>query len=60
MHIYRDALFSKQKSIMGNTCAQIFTDREGFAYVQPMQSKSQAGEALNVVTRDSGVLNTLI
>ena len=44
----------------GNTCAQIFTDREVFLYVHPMQSKSQYGETLNVVTRDIGIPNTLI
>ena len=32
--------------------------REGFVYAYPMQSKSQGGEALNVVTRDIGVSNT--
>ena len=45
---------------MGNTCAQIFMDGEGFVYVHPMKSKSQAGEYLNVVTRYNGVPNTLI
>ena len=34
--------------------------REGFVFAYPMQSKSQGGEALNVVTRDIGVPNTLI
>ena len=48
MRIYTDKLFEKQKSIIGNTCAQIFTDGEGFVYVRPM---SQYGEALNAVTR---------
>ena len=57
---YRDALFANNKSIIGNICAQIFTDGEGFIYVNPMESKSQAGEYLNVVTRDIGVPNTLI
>ena len=33
---------------------------EGFIYVHPMRSKSQAVESLNVVTRDIGVPNTLI
>ena len=55
-----DTLFVKQKYIIGDTYAKIFTDREGFVYFHPMQSKSQAGEALNVVTRDIAVPNTLI
>ena len=32
---YTYTLFSKQKYIIGNTCAQILTDREGFVYVHP-------------------------
>ena len=57
---YTDKLFAKKKSIIGNTCAQIFTDVEGFVYVYPMRSKSQSGEDFNVATRDIGVPNTLI
>ena len=55
-----DTLFAKYKYIIGNTCSHIFTDREGFIYVHPMVSKSQSGEALNVVTRGIVVPNTLI
>ena len=57
---YTDTLFSKQKSIIGNTCAQIFTDRKGFTYVHPIKSKAQASEALHKVTFDVGVPNTMI
>ena len=57
---YTDKLFVKNNSIIGNTCAQIFAYGEGFVYVQPMKSKSQSGEDLNVVTRDIGVPNNLI
>ena len=57
---YTDTLFSKQKSIIGNTCAQMFTDGKGFTYVHPMRSKAQAGEALHKVTIDVGVPNTMI
>ena len=57
---YMDTLFSKQKSIIGNTCARIFTDGKGFTYVHPMKSKDQAGEALHKVTIDVGVPNTMI
>ena len=55
-----DTLFANQKYIIGNTCAQIFTDGEVFVFVHLMQSKIQAGEDFNVVTRDVVVLNTLI
>ena len=53
-------LFAKQKYIIGNTCANIFTDREGLVYVHPMRFKAQAGEAYNEMTRDIGVPDTLI
>ena len=57
---YTDTLFSKQKSIIGNTCAQMFIDGKGFTYVHPMKSKAQADEALHKVTIDIGVPNTMI
>ena len=57
---YTYILFAKEKYIIGTTCAQIFTDGEGFVYVQPVRYKSQAGEDLNVITRDIEVPNTLI
>ena len=55
-----DKFFANQKYIILNTCAQIFTEREGFVYLHSMKSKSQAVEALNVTTRNIGVPNTLI
>ena len=55
-----DELFAKHKYIIENTCAQTFTDGEGFVYIHPMQSKSQSGEDLNIVIKDIGVPNTLI
>ena len=39
---YIDTLFVKHKSIVGYTCAQIFTDGE-FVKIIPMRSKSEAG-----------------
>lgn len=53
--IYTDTLFAKEKSISGNKCAQIFTDGSGFVFVYPMKLKSEAGDAMNVMTRDIGV-----
>jgi hypothetical protein len=38
----------------------MFTDGDGFAYMHPMKSKSQAGEALNKVTLNVGVPNCII
>ena len=54
---YTYTLFSKQKSTIGNTCAQMFTDGKGFTYAHPMKSKVQAGDALQKVTIDVGVPN---
>ena len=36
------------------------TDAEGFVYIHPMKSKSQAGEALSKVTMDIGIPNCII
>ena len=58
--MWTDTLFAKEKSLLGHTCAQIFTDGEGFVYVHPMTTKAHAGDALNCVTRDIGIPNTLI
>ena len=60
MRIYTDTLFENHESIIGNTCAQIFTGGKFFVYVHFIRSKSQAVKALNVVTRYVGVPNTLI
>ena len=57
---YTDTLFAKCKSVVGNTCAQMFTDGNSFAYVHPMKTKASAGEALQKITKDVGVPNTLI
>ena len=57
---YTDMLFSKNKSIIGNTCDQIFMNGKGFIYVHPMQSKLKYGEVLNVATMNIGLPNTLV
>ena len=38
----------------------MFTDGSSFAYVHPMKSRASAGEALQKITKDVGVPNTLI
>ena len=57
---YTDTLFVKEKSLVGNICAQMFTDAEGFVYVHLMKLKSLTGEALNKITLDVGVHNCII
>ena len=55
---YIDMLFSKDKSIVGNTCSQIFTDGE-FVQIIPMRYKSEAGTTLDGRNRDVGVTNEI-
>ena len=57
---YTDTLFAKEKSLLGNTCAQIYTDGKGFTHVYPMERKSEAGDTLQAVSRDIGIPNTII
>ena len=49
----------KTKSLKGNSCAQIFTDGEGFVWIEPMKSKSEAGESLEKVIQDVSIPNAL-
>ena len=53
-----NTLFSKNKSIVGNTCAQIFTDR-GFVQIISMRFKSEVGTTLDSINRDVGVANKI-
>ena len=43
---YTDTIFAKDKSIVGNTCSQIFTDGY-FVQIIPMRSKSEAVTTLD-------------
>jgi hypothetical protein len=56
---YGDTLISNIKSIEGNTCAQIFANNEHFVEVYPMESKAMAGEALQQMGRDYGIMENL-
>ena len=47
------------KSIEGNICAQLFTDGE-LAFIIPMISKAEIGQALNILARDVGIPNMMI
>ena len=52
-------MFMKTKSLKGNSCAQIFTDGEGFVWIEPMKSKAEAGESLKKLIQDVGIPNAL-
>ena len=56
---YADTLFSPFKSLMGHTCAKIFTDTH-MTSVHPLVSKAHAGKALEDFTDDVGVPARLI
>lgn len=57
---FTDTLFSKSKSIIGNICAQIYTNAEGFIFVIPIASKSEAGTTLDEFAQDVGIPNELV
>jgi hypothetical protein len=57
---FTDTLFSKSRSIVGNTCAQLYYDPNGFMYVYPMASKSEAGESLDHFVNDVGIPNDMV
>ena len=52
---YTDTLFGRCKSILNNTCAQIFANESYFVKAYPMEQKSMAGKALQRFIRDFGV-----
>ena len=55
---YTDTLFVKDKSIVGNTCAQIFTNGEFFQII-PMRYKSEADRTLDSINRVTVVANEI-
>jgi hypothetical protein len=57
---FTNTLFSKSCLIVGNTCAQIFYGPNGFMYIFPMVSKSEAGESLDRFVNDVGIPNELV
>jgi hypothetical protein len=56
---YSDTMFSKVKSLKGNSCAQVFV-ADNFIRVHPMTTKSDAGPALQVLAEDVGVPNHIV
>ena len=58
LQIYTDTLFAKDKTIVGNTFSQIFTNG-GFVQIVPMRSKSEAGTTLERINKDVGVANEI-
>ena len=52
---YSDTFFSSTKSVINNTCAQLFVTDFGYAKFSPMQSKSEAGFTLKELIQDVGI-----
>jgi hypothetical protein len=60
MTMYTDTMFATVKSTRGNTCAQIFTDGQGFDTFDPMKGKGEAPDALMKVIRNVGIMKDLV
>jgi hypothetical protein len=56
---YSDTLYASEKSLHGNTVAQIFANNIGYTYLTPMKSKSEAPYALKEFIQDVGVPSQL-
>jgi hypothetical protein len=54
-HFYSDMFFSQEKSILGNTCGQLFVIPFGFTKFGPMKSKGEAHLALQELFHDVGI-----
>ena len=57
---YTDTMFSKEKSLKGNTCAQIYTDGKGYIRADPIPTKKNTGKTLQRLIEDVGIPNKLI
>ena len=51
--IYLDTMFVTVPSVHRKTCAQVFTDTEGYDHFYPLKSKQQAGDALHMFVEDT-------
>ena len=56
---YTDTMFSGIRSLRGNTCAQLFTNGK-FVHIEPMDKRSEAGEALNSMIDEIGIPDKMV
>jgi hypothetical protein len=56
---FADTMFSKVKSLRGNSCAEVFTNGK-FIHLEPMEKKSNAGDAIGTFAEEVGVPDTLV
>ena len=54
-----DTFIPKAKSVSGHTCAQVFTDGEGFVWKMPLFSKAKFGVSLRAFAIQLGIPNEL-
>lgn len=53
--MHTDTVHSKHKSVLNNTCAQIYATESGATFAYPMTSKRLAGETLSSLCQDVGI-----
>ena len=56
---HTDTLFSKVKSILGDTCAQLYTNSIGYTKVYPMSAEHKAHESLTTFIHQVGIPHEL-
>jgi hypothetical protein len=57
---FTDTVFGRVKSKDGNTCGQLFANKNYFAVFYPMDSKAKAGDALRIFCQEYGVPERLV
>lgn len=58
--IHTDTIHSQYKSVLGNTCAQLYATESGVAISYPMTSKNLAGQTLTKLCQDVGIPADLV
>jgi hypothetical protein len=58
--LFTDTLFSKQPSLQGNKCAQVFSTDNGWVRAYPLKKKSEAHDALSLLFQREGVPNAMV
>lgn len=54
-----DTLFSKVKSVMGNTCAQVYSNRVGFVKLYPMSTKADSHHSFSNFIHEVGIPHSI-
>ena len=62
-HLFMDTMFvtgNGGKSILGNTCAQVFTTGRGFLAIYPLRSKAQVKQTIRLFCKEVGAPSAFI